>query len=108
MASLAQVFSRLRKVSRACLPVAERVSPLILRLVTKLRMAVSELLTRGVRYAQVFNGISGRSSTTSSASLLAWIRATASSRSANPVIRPNTRSNRCLSAVLGSARLCNI
>src|SRR5687767_2308666 len=37
MASLEQVFSRLRKVSRACLPAAERVSPEILRLVTKLR-----------------------------------------------------------------------
>src|SRR3954468_102125 len=37
MASLEQVFSRLRKVSRACLPAAERVSPEILRLVTKRR-----------------------------------------------------------------------
>ena len=37
MASLEQVFSRLRKVSRACLPAAERVSPEIRRLVTKRR-----------------------------------------------------------------------
>src|SRR3954454_17605873 len=37
MASLEQVLSRLRKVSRACLPAAERVSPEIRRLVTKRR-----------------------------------------------------------------------
>src|SRR5918995_6866588 len=37
MASFEQVFSKLRKVSRACLPAAERVSPEILRLVTKRR-----------------------------------------------------------------------
>src|SRR3954447_134703 len=77
MASLEQVLSRLRKVSRACLPAAERVSPEIRRLVTKLRTAFSEPL--------VCSGISGRSSTSSSSSLLAWVRATAWSSSAKPV-----------------------
>src|SRR3954463_11993821 len=67
MASLEQVLSRLRKVSRACLPAAE--SPEILRLVTKLRAAFAEPL--------VCSGMSGRSSTSSSSSLLAWVRATA-------------------------------
>src|SRR3954463_6748514 len=90
MESLEQVFSRLRKVSRACLPAAERVSPEILRLVTKLRMSFSEPF--------VCSGISGRSSTKSSSSLLARIRATASSSSAKPVTRPKIRAKRCLSA----------
>src|SRR4051812_3831772 len=40
--SLARVFSRPRKVSRARLPAAERVPPEILRLVTRQRMAFSE------------------------------------------------------------------
>ena len=62
MASLEQVFSRLRKVSRARLPAAERVSPEILRLVTKLRTSFSEPL--------VCSGMSGRSRTRSSSSLL--------------------------------------
>src|SRR6188508_817595 len=88
MASLEQVFSRLRKVSRACLPAAERVSPEILRLVTKLRTSFSEPL--------VCSGMSGRSSTSSSSSLLAWVRATASSSSTKPVTRVKIRSKRRL------------
>jgi hypothetical protein len=56
-------LQQLRKVSRACLRASERVSPEILRLVTKQRMALSEPL--------LCSGISGRSSTSSSSALLA-------------------------------------
>src|SRR4051794_25638609 len=64
MPSLAQVSSRPRKASRQSRPWSERVPPEILRLITCGRRSRSEPL--------VWSGTSGRSSTTSNSSLLAY------------------------------------